>query len=118
VAAMAAAAEAFVGRHDFSAFGGADRQPVRTLHRVQIRRSGRAITIVVVGDAFLRQMVRRLVAALLRAGRGQLRSADIAAALRSRQPALAGETAPPQGLCLWRVALGRSQAKAAEQDEQ
>lgn len=118
VAAMAAAAEVFVGRHDFSAFGGADRQPVRILHRVQIRRSGRAITIVVVGDAFLRQMVRRLVAALLRAGHGQLSSADIAAALRSRQPALAGEAAPPHGLCLWRVAMGRRQTEAQEQDEQ
>ncbi|MDP8904875.1 MAG: tRNA pseudouridine(38-40) synthase TruA, partial [Chloroflexota bacterium] len=70
VAAMAAAAELFVGRHDFSAFGGWDEQPVRTLHRVDVRRSGRAVTITVVGDAFLRQMVRRLAAALLRVGRG------------------------------------------------
>ena len=35
MAAMAAAAEALVGRHDFSAFGGKHRQPVRTLERIE-----------------------------------------------------------------------------------
>src|SRR3954453_4418867 len=64
VPAMAKAAEVFVGRHDFSAFGGADRQPIRTLTRVRIRREGRTITVIVVGNAFLCQMVRSIVAAL------------------------------------------------------
>jgi len=118
VAAMAAAAEEFVGRHDFAAFGGADRQPIRTVQWVQIRRQGRSITITVAADAFLRQMVRRLVAALLRVGRGRATSAEIAVALRSRRPAFAGEAAPPHGLCLWRVALGRPQTGQQEQDEQ
>ena len=31
-AAMARAGSVFVGRHDFSAFGAADRSPVRTVH--------------------------------------------------------------------------------------
>jgi tRNA pseudouridine38-40 synthase len=104
-AAMASAAEILVGRHDFSAFGGVDEQPIRTLHRVRIRRSGRRITIIVVGDAFLRQMVRRLVAALVRVGRGRATRNDVSDALRSRQPAFAGETAPAHGLCLWKVKL-------------
>jgi tRNA pseudouridine38-40 synthase len=114
VAAMAAAAEVLTGRHDFSAFGGADRQSIRTLHRVGIRRRGRAITIEVVGDAFLRQMVRRLVAALIRVGRGQATAADVAAALRSRRPAFAGQAAPAHGLCLWRVTLGRQMKETDE----
>jgi len=108
VAAMVAAAEALVGRHDFSAFGGGGRQPIRTLHRVRVRRRGRQVTIEVVGHAFLRQMVRRLVAALIRVGRGQSTPADVVAALRSRQPAFAGAVAPPQGLILWRVTLART----------
>ena len=108
VAAMAEAAEVFVGRHDFSAFGGRDRQPVRTLQWVEVRRDGRLVTVIVVGDAFLRQMVRRLVAALLRVGRGQATAADVAAALaRSDRPAFAGSTAPARGLCLIKVTLGR-----------
>src|SRR3989304_903335 len=69
-AAVAEAAQVLVGRHDFRAFGGADRQPIRALHGVRIRRRGRTITIDVVGDAFLRQMVRSIVAALLRVGPG------------------------------------------------
>jgi tRNA pseudouridine38-40 synthase len=117
-AAMAAAAQIFVGRHDFSAFGGADKQPIRTLHRVQIRRRGKVITVVVVGDAFLRQMVRRLVAALLRVGRGQATPAQVAAALRSGTPAFAGETAPAHGLCLWKVTLGRQARQVGKQDEE
>jgi tRNA pseudouridine38-40 synthase len=103
--AMAAAAEQLVGQHDFSAYGGADRQPTRTLHRVRVRKKGRMVTIEVVGDSFLRQMVRRLVAALLRVGRGQATPDDVGAALRQRRPAFNGEVAPAAGLCLWRVKL-------------
>jgi len=36
--AMARAAVAFEGRHDFTAFGGADPHPVRTVFRVRVRR--------------------------------------------------------------------------------
>ena len=115
--AMAGAAEQLVGRHDFSAFGGADRQPIRTLHRVRVRRTGRTIVIEVVGDAFLRQMVRRIVAGLLRVGRGQATADDIAAALRSRMPAFAGQTAPAHGLCLWRVAIGPARREWTRDDE-
>ena len=107
VDAMTVAAQVLVGRHDFSAFGGYDRQPIRTLHSVRVRREGRTITIDVVGDAFLRQMVRSIVAALLRVGHGQATSDDVAAALGSPGRAFAGAVAPPQGLCLRRVVLGR-----------
>ena len=69
-AAMARAGSALVGRHDFSAFGVADRQPVRTLHWVRVRRAGSLVTIDVAADAFLRQMVRRIVAVLLEVGPG------------------------------------------------
>jgi len=104
--AMAAAAEALVGRHDFSAFGGGERQPIRTIHRVRIRRRGRTVTIEVVGDAFLRHMVRRIVAGLLRVAHGQATIQQLATALRLREPAFAGDTAPARGLCLWRVSIG------------
>lgn len=109
VEAMDRAAQALVGRHDFSAFGGWDRQPIRTLHRVRVRRNGRLVTIDVVGDAFLRQMVRSIVAALLRIGRGEATAEDLEVALRSPGRAFAGAIAPPHGLCLRRVILGRPQ---------
>lgn len=109
VEAMDRAAQALVGRHDFSAFGGWDRQPIRTLQGVRVRRTGSMITIDVIGDAFLRQMVRSIVAALLRVGRGDATAEDLEAALRSPERAFAGAIAPPQGLCLRRVVLGRRQ---------
>ncbi len=108
VGAMAAAALVLEGRHDFSAFGGRHRQPIRALHRVRVRRRGRSITIDVIGDAFLRQMVRSIVAALLRVGRGEATADDLAASLASPERAFSGAVAPPQGLCLRRVGLGRA----------
>ena len=119
VAAMGEAANAFVGRHDFSAFGGADRRPVRTLHRVRVTRSGRSVTIQVVGNAFLRQMVRRMVAALLRVGHGRATVADVEAALAdTSRPAFDGDTAPAQGLVLWRVPMNyKTERGQRENDE-
>lgn len=106
IEAMQRAAQVFVGEHDFSAFGGADVQPIRTLHRVTVQRRGARVTIEVVGTAFLRQMVRRIVAALLRVGRGQATEAEISAALAGTEPAFGGDTAPARGLTLWRVPMG------------
>ncbi|MEA2678247.1 MAG: tRNA pseudouridine38-40 synthase [Chloroflexota bacterium] len=106
VAAMAAAAKVFVGRHDFSAFGGTDRQPVRTLTKLSVTRRGELITVTVIGDAFLRGMVRRIVAALLRVGHGKAMARDLAKALGEGHPAFHGEAAAPRGLTLWRVPMG------------
>jgi tRNA pseudouridine38-40 synthase len=106
VAAMDSAAQVLVGRHDFSAFGGKHRQPIRTLTGVRVRRKGRVVTIDVAGDAFLRQMVRSIVAALLRIGHGEATMTDLEAALRSPGRVFAGQVAPPHGLCLRRVVLG------------
>jgi tRNA pseudouridine38-40 synthase len=64
------------------------------------------VTIDVTGDAFLRQMVRSIVAALLRVGRGEAEAADVVAALGSGQRAFDGAVAPPHGLCLRRVEYG------------
>ena len=112
--AMARAASVFEGRHDFTAFGSADRQPVRTVHSVRVRRDGRLVTIDVRADAFLRGMVRRMVAALLEVGRGQLNENALAAALAAREPALAGAAAPAKALCLRRVAIGRPTRRTME----
>jgi tRNA pseudouridine38-40 synthase len=114
---MAEAAQALIGRHDFSAFGGGDRQPIRTLTGIRVRRRGRTITIDVVGEAFLRQMVRSIVAALLRVGSGEATGAEVAAAMRSPGRAFAGAVAPAKGLCLRRVVLGRPRGMGNEDDD-
>ena len=65
------------------------------------------VTIDVRADAFLRGMVRRIVAALLAVGRGTLEASAVPGLLTAGQPALAGAAVPAQGLCLRRVVLGR-----------
>jgi tRNA pseudouridine38-40 synthase len=110
VAAMARAARELVGRHDFSAFGGAHRQPVRTVHAIRVaaagtRAGGRTITIDVTGDAFLRQMVRSIAAALIRVGRGEAAAGELEAALAKPGRAFSGEVAPAKGLSLRRVVM-------------
>jgi tRNA pseudouridine38-40 synthase len=115
-AAMARAGLVLEGRHDFSAFGAADRNPVRTVHAVRVRRDGPLVTIDVRADAFLRGMVRRIVAVLLEVGRGRLDETAVREALAARSPALDGATAPAKGLCLRRVVLGRRTGDAYGDD--
>jgi tRNA pseudouridine38-40 synthase len=109
IAAMERAGQAFVGRHDFSAFGAVvgDRTPVRTVHAVAVRRQGSLVTIDVRADSFLRGMVRRIVAVLLEAGRGTMTEQEVREALAAPVPARSGAAAPARGLCLRRVDLGR-----------
>jgi tRNA pseudouridine38-40 synthase len=109
VAAMERAGQAFVGRHDFRAFGAVigDRTPVRTVHAVRVRRQGALVSIDVRADAFLRGMVRRMVAVLLEVGNGKMTDAEVRQAIAGRTPARNGAMAPARGLCLRRVVLGR-----------
>ncbi len=106
-AAMARAGSAFIGRHDFSSFGAAGRTSVRTVMAVRVRREGRTVTIDVRADAFLRGMVRRMVAGLVEVGLGKMDETAVGAALAGPGPAFDGAAAPAKGLCLRRVAFGR-----------
>jgi tRNA pseudouridine38-40 synthase len=110
-AAMERAGSVLVGRHDFSAFGVAHRQPVRIVHSIRVRRNGSLVTIDVAADAFLGQMVRRMVAALLEVGHGRTTEEAVTAALASRRPAFHGAVAPAKGLCLRRVVLGSARSR-------
>ncbi len=105
-AAMARAGSVFIGRHDFSSFGATDRSPVRTVMTVRVRREGRTVTIDVRADAFIRGMVRRMVACLLEVGLGNMDEEAVRSALAGSGPALAGASAPAKGLCLRRVGIG------------
>ena len=115
---MARAGQAFIGRHDFSAFGGPDPQPVRTVHAVRVRRDGHLVTIDIRANAFLRGMVRRMVAALIAVGQGKIDEMAVATALADGRPALAGAAAPARGLCLRRVVLGRRQERTSGEHEE
>lgn len=103
VEVLRAALQCLPGRHDFSAFakaGGAHRQPMRTLLRVDLREDGSRLELRFVGDGFLRGMVRALVGTLLEVARGRLSPAQLEALLAGAERAAAGPSAPAHGLCL------------------
>jgi len=116
--AMARAGQAFIGRHDFRAFGAVvgDRSTVRTIHVVRVGRQGSLVTIDVRADAFLRGMVRRMVAVLLEVGNGKMTETEVRAAIAAGTPARNGVSAPARGLCLRRVVLGRRPVAEAMTD--
>ena len=106
VVAMRAGAAALVGRHDFTAFakvGGSATHGVRRLDVAEWSAEGPALTFRVVGEGFLRGMVRGLVGTLLEVGRGKRSVEDFAALLGGRPRADSGPNAPAHGLVLERV---------------
>jgi tRNA pseudouridine38-40 synthase len=106
VEAMAAAAAMITGRHDFRAFAPpseAARSTERVVSRACWSSCGRVLRFDIEGNAFLRNMVRRLVAALAAVGRGQLSAAAFARMIESPSPGEWARNAPPWGLYLMRV---------------
>lgn len=104
---MHAAAEALVGRHDFSSFesAGSERpDSIRTITAVSVVRAlADRITVEVAGDGFLYNMVRAIVGTLVEVGKGGRDVDWPAKVLAARDRRLAGQTAPPHGLFLVRV---------------
>jgi tRNA pseudouridine38-40 synthase len=101
--AMQLAAQALVGRHDFSSFRAAACQasgPLRTLDRLEVRRDGPMVTIVAEARSFLHHQVRNMVGTLKLVGEGTWRPDQVADALAACDRAAAGPTAPAHGLCL------------------
>ena len=105
-AAMAAAAQRLVGRHDFTTFRHVDCQaksPVKTLDRLDVTRAGEEIRIDAVARSFLHSQVRSMVGALVFVGEGRWSGHDLAAARDARDRSACAPVAPPEGLYLVRV---------------
>jgi tRNA pseudouridine38-40 synthase len=104
--AMAEAAPAFEGTHDFSSFARTDgRNPVRTIQQVRVWREQPFIVIEVRGESFLWHMVRSMVTLLSHIGAKKADREDIIRLLESTE-AERIDAAPPEGLILWEVDCG------------
>jgi tRNA pseudouridine38-40 synthase len=106
VPAMAAAARALEGRHDFAAFqasGSPTTMTVREIFSSTIVRDAALVTYEVSGEGFLRHMVRSIVGTLVEVGRGRRPPESIRDVIASRSRIEAGRTVPPHGLVLVRV---------------
>ena len=104
---MRAAAAHLVGTHDFAAFrsaGCSARHAVRTVYRIEIHRGAYArVDLDIVGNAFVRNMVRIIAGNLAEVGLGRRSPEDVGRVLGSRDRTRGGITAPAHGLCLEEV---------------
>ena len=116
VEAMNAAAATLVGEHDFSSFcrrpkpapGMDEPSMVRHLqvarwHAVDSEWDGRLLRFEITASSFCHQMVRSIVGTMVEVGHGKKRAGDMTGILRARDRSVAGQLAPPHGLCLWEV---------------
>ena len=101
--AMHRAAQALVGRHDFTTFRAAQCQaksPIRTLEAIAVTRAGDRVVLATCARSFLHNQVRSMVGSLVLVGLGRWTEADVGRALAARDRAACGPVAPPDGLYL------------------
>lgn len=98
---MHRAAQGLTGEHDFSAFRTIHCQakhPIRNLQHIKVHRQGEQVIIEVQANAFLHHMVRNIVGSLSLVGRGEKPETWMTELLTGKNRALAGPTAPAEGL--------------------
>ena len=106
VAAMNKAAQAFVGKQDFTALRDGDpdeKDPVRHVFAASVSRMGDFVSFRVRADGFLYHMVRVMAGTLLEVGKGRLSDADLVRHIQEKNRQGCGATAPAHGLYLDRV---------------
>jgi tRNA pseudouridine38-40 synthase len=100
-AAMHAAAQLLIGRHDFTTFRSTACQsasPVKSLDSLDVERCGDDIVIHAAARSFLHHQVRSMVGCLKLVGEGRWTAETLAAALAARDRRALGLNAPSDGL--------------------
>lgn len=100
---MDAAAQAFVGEHDFSAFRSSECQaksPVRTVRTARVWAAGPHVIFDFSANAFLHHMVRNMVGSLVYVGSGRQLPGWIGELMSARDRSAAAPTFSPEGLYL------------------
>ena len=107
---MNAASSAFLGSQDFAAWqsaGSPNGPTIRNVMRLEVREAVAFNTtlfeIEIEANAFLYQMVRNIVGALIKVGQGDLTAEQIRHLTAGRDRTKCPPPAPPQGLCLVEV---------------
>ncbi len=103
---MQAAAREFLGEHDFAAFrtlGSEEKTTRRCVNFSEWRRDGDHLIYRVEANAFLRHMVRTMVATMVEAGRAKLAPDKVRGLLACGECMRAPASAPACGLCLVEV---------------
>lgn len=99
--AMHRAAQALVGRHDFTTFRSVHCQAqsaLKTLDRLDVRREGDLVLVETEARSFLHHQVRSMVGCLALVGMGRWEEARVREVLEARDRQALGLNAPPDGL--------------------
>lgn len=106
IKAMQSAANYILGTHDFTSFrnqGTAIKSSIRTIEIAHWEQQDELLLFTVTGDGFLYRMVRNLVGAMVKVGRGKITPEEFKALLENKNRAQVGMSAPAQGLYLKEV---------------
>ena len=102
-AVLQAAADQFVGTHDFAAVrsvGTEVKSTVRTVHHFQVERRGDLLLFRICANGFLYNMARAMTGTAVYAAEGKLRPQDIPRILAEGRRTAAGPTVPAAGLAM------------------
>ncbi len=103
---MQAAADQFVGTHDFAAVrsvGTEVRSTVRTVYYYEVERQGCLLLLRVCANGFLYNMARAMAGTVVYAAEGKFPPAQIGQILASGNRTAAGPTVPPGGLYMTKL---------------
>ena len=98
---MQQAAQYLLGEHDFTSFRASECQaksPIRTMHEVTVKRTGKMIGIRLRANAFLHHMVRNIVGSLIYVGIGRESVEWLTDVLAAKSRSAAAPTFDPAGL--------------------
>jgi len=104
---MEKASKVLEGHHDFKSFQGRNSSVKTTDRNIIsisiIKRDDGMIVFDVIGEGFLRNMVRIIVGTLIEVGRGEMKADEMKKILEAKTRKSAGPTAPSHGLFLVEV---------------
>ncbi len=114
VKAMNTAAQALVGRHDWTSFCSASEPAearVRLMRAARVSRAGEFVELELEAEGFLRGLVRGIAGALAEVGTGRQPPRWLAEVLAARDRRQAARTAPAGGLTLMEVSYQEGKEK-------
>lgn len=107
---MRAAAKFLIGKHDFKCFvasnpakRGKKESTMRQIYRAEIKKHKDFVVFEIESNGFLYKMVRNIIGTLIDIGVRNHPATAMHDILKSKNRTNAGDTAPPQGLCLYKV---------------
>ncbi len=109
---MKSVAALYVGSHDFASFAGPatpdDASTVRQIFAAEVKQDEASrYRVLITGNAFVHQQVRRMTGALVQVGTGKLTVAEVRDLLSNPRRGAAGWPLSPEGLCLSRIEYGK-----------